>query len=94
MSTPKDQPALPTDDIEELIKCTITVEIEKILPSIISTTVWKLLQNELANKTITMSKSNAVSTITGKESAASEANTNKHEESNNDKTTATASSTQ
>eukprot|EP00957_Ditylum_brightwellii_P186843 14227602-Ditylum_brightwellii.AAC.1 len=66
------------------------MEIKKILQSIISTTDCKLSQN---GKTITTNKSNAVSTITGKDPAASEANANKHNKSNGNETTATASST-
>eukprot|EP00957_Ditylum_brightwellii_P142665 10869783-Ditylum_brightwellii.AAC.2 len=95
MHTSKDQPDTPSTELEELIKNTIMVEIKKMLPSIISTTVQELSQNGLADKTIITSKSNIVSTITDEESAVYETmNTNKLNKSNNDKTTATTSLTQ
>eukprot|EP00957_Ditylum_brightwellii_P099057 7545011-Ditylum_brightwellii.AAC.2 len=54
--------------------------------------VCKLSQTGLADKTNTTSKNNAVSNITGEESAASSENdTNKSKEPNNKGTTATAS---
>eukprot|EP00957_Ditylum_brightwellii_P077967 5926535-Ditylum_brightwellii.AAC.1 len=71
------------------------VKIKKFLPGIISSTVCKLSQTGLADKTITTSKSNAVSTITGEESATSGKNDiNKSKKPIYKETTATASSTQ
>eukprot|EP00957_Ditylum_brightwellii_P185505 14123920-Ditylum_brightwellii.AAC.1 len=83
MNTSTDQNIAPSTDIKDLIKCTIIEEIKKKLPGIISSTVCVLSQTGLADKIITTSKTNAVSTNTGEESAAfGESDTNKSKKPN------------
>eukprot|EP00957_Ditylum_brightwellii_P211693 15366473-Ditylum_brightwellii.AAC.1 len=91
----KDQNIAPTTNTDNLIKCTIAVEIKKILPGIISSTVCEISQTGLANKTTTTSKDNTGITITGEKSTASgKNNTNKFKKPNDKETTATATLTQ
>eukprot|EP00957_Ditylum_brightwellii_P193622 14744331-Ditylum_brightwellii.AAC.1 len=64
-------PAMPStsQNTEDLIKYTITAEMETFLLGIISSTIYELTQNNLTDHIIITNNSNAVNIITGKASS-------------------------